>query len=88
MSKRIFFIQQCELFWDPPCTDLMKLKSVVDDSVGGTMTNLHTTCHFINNHLSKRNMSHAVSILPSIMALNRHPAPSSFKHLNYYFLIF
>jgi hypothetical protein len=46
------FMQQCELLWDPSCTDFMKSKFVVDDSVGRMMTNLQTICDFINSHLS------------------------------------
>ena len=46
------FMQHFELFWDPSCTDFMKAKSVVDDFVCRTMTNLQTICHFINSQSS------------------------------------
>jgi len=46
------FMQHCELFWDPSCTNFMKAKSIVDDFIGRTMTNLQTICHFINSQSS------------------------------------
>jgi len=46
------FMQHCELFWDPSCTNFMKAKSIVDDFIGRTMTNLQMICHFINSQSS------------------------------------
>jgi len=51
------FMQHCELFWEPSCTNFMKAKSVVDDFIGRTMTNLQMICHFINSQSSNRTMS-------------------------------
>lgn len=36
----------------PSCTNLMELKSVVDDFIGRTVTNMQLGCHFINRHPS------------------------------------
>ena len=33
------FMQHCEFLCDPPCTNFMKAKSIVDDFIGRTMTN-------------------------------------------------
>jgi hypothetical protein len=43
------FVQHCELFWNPSCTNFMKAKFIVDDFLGRTMTNLQAICHFINS---------------------------------------
>jgi len=43
------FMQHCELFWGPSCTNFMKVTSIVDDFIGRTMTNLQMICHFINS---------------------------------------
>jgi hypothetical protein len=39
-----------KLFWNPPCTNFMEAKSVVDDFIGRTITNLQLVCHVINSH--------------------------------------
>jgi len=46
------FMQHCELFWEPSCTEFMEAKSIVDEFIGRTMTNLQTICHFINSQPS------------------------------------
>jgi len=63
------FMQHYELFWYPSCTDFIKAKSIVDDFIGRTMTNLQTTCHFINSPSSNRIMSHSGSMLSSVVAV-------------------
>jgi len=72
-----FFMQHCELFWDPSCTNFMKAKSIVDDFIGRTMTNFQMICHFINSQSSNRTMSLTRSMLSSIVAVDGRPAPSS-----------
>jgi hypothetical protein len=42
----------CELFWNPSCTNFMKEKSVVDDSMSKTMTNAQMMHNFINTNPS------------------------------------
>jgi hypothetical protein len=37
--QALLFMQHCELFWDPSCTNFMKPKSVVYDFISRTMTN-------------------------------------------------
>lgn len=39
-----------ELFWNPPCINTMKVKFVVDDLIGRTVTYLQLVCHFTDNH--------------------------------------
>jgi hypothetical protein len=45
----VFFMQHCDLFWDPSCTDFITVKSVVDEFIGRTTTNLQTICHFLHS---------------------------------------
>ena len=71
------FMQHCEFFWDPSCTNFMQAKSILDDFIGRTMTNLQTICHFINSQSSNRTMSRTRSMLLSDVAVDRRPAPSS-----------
>jgi hypothetical protein len=42
----------CDLFWNPSCTNLIKVKSPVNCVMGRTMTNVQIMGHFINQHLS------------------------------------
>jgi hypothetical protein len=37
------------LFWNPPCRQLIDVKSVEDDFIGRTMTNLQLVSHFIDS---------------------------------------
>jgi hypothetical protein len=37
------------LFWNPPCRQHIDVKSVGDDFIGRTMTNLQLVFHFINS---------------------------------------
>jgi hypothetical protein len=46
----VALVLSCELFWKPSCTNFMKPKSVMDDSVSGTMTDAQMMCHFIDSH--------------------------------------
>jgi len=46
-----FVYSPCELFWYPPCTNFTKAKSIVDDFISRTVTNLQPICHFINSQL-------------------------------------
>ena len=72
-----FFMRHCELFWDPSCTNFMNAKSIVEDFIGRTMNNLQTIFHFINSQSSNRNMSCTCSVLSSVVAADRRPAPPS-----------
>ena len=47
--QALLFMQHCEMFWDPSYTNFMKAKSIVDDFICRTVTNMHTICHFINS---------------------------------------
>jgi hypothetical protein len=38
-----------ELSWNPPYTNFTEAKSVVDDFIDKTMTNLHLVCQLIDN---------------------------------------
>jgi hypothetical protein len=83
------FMQHCELFWNPSCTDFMKPKSAVDLFIGRTMTNLQMICHSISNHLSSRTMSRAHSLLSSFVAVDRRLDSSScVTFVQPFFLIF
>jgi hypothetical protein len=42
----------CGLFWNPSCTNFLKHKSVLDDSMSGTVTDTQKMHHFIDSHLS------------------------------------
>jgi hypothetical protein len=41
-----------ELFWNGFCTNFMEVKSVMDDFIDRTLTDLQLFCHFINSHPS------------------------------------
>jgi hypothetical protein len=64
------FMQHCELFWDPSYTDFMKHKSVMNDSVGRTITNVAT-------YLWNRTVSCVCSVMSTFVAVDRRLAPSS-----------
>ena len=56
----------------------MKAKSIVDDFIDRTVTNLQTICHFVHSQsLSNRTMSRTRSVLSSVVAVDGRPAPSS-----------
>jgi hypothetical protein len=38
-----------ELFWNQPCTNITEAKSVMDDFIDRTVTNLQLVCQFIDN---------------------------------------
>jgi hypothetical protein len=38
-----------ELFQNLSCTNFMEVKSVMDEFIGSTVTNLQLVCHFINS---------------------------------------
>jgi hypothetical protein len=50
VKKAVMPVRFCKLFWNPPCTNFMEAKSVVDDFTGRTITNLQLVCHLINIH--------------------------------------
>ena len=68
------FMQHCELFGDPFCTNCMKAKFVVDDFIGRTMTNLQTICYFINSQSSNIAMSCTCSMLFAVVAVCLAPS--------------
>ena len=82
------FMQHCELFWDPSCTNFMKAKSIVDDFICRTMTNLQTICHFINSQSSNRTISRMCSTLSWVVAVNGRPSAFSCVTLVWPFLNF
>jgi hypothetical protein len=42
----------CALFQNPSVTNFIQIKSVMDDFICRTVTNLHLVCHFIDTHSS------------------------------------
>jgi hypothetical protein len=40
-----------ELLWNQPCTNVTEAKSVADDFIDRTVTNLQLICQFIDNQL-------------------------------------
>jgi hypothetical protein len=42
----------CELFWNASCINFIKPKSVLDDWMSTTMTDMQIMCHFIDSHPS------------------------------------
>jgi hypothetical protein len=50
--QTFLFVQFCELFWDPTCTDFMEGMPVVDTLIGWTIINLQLVCHFTNSNPS------------------------------------
>jgi len=53
-----------ELFWNPTCTEFMEVKSVTEDSIHRTVTNLQLVFHF-NSHPSVVNQHADLLNVPS-----------------------
>jgi hypothetical protein len=51
MSKQLC-VWCSECFQNPYCTNFWEVKSVMDDSISRTMTNLQLVCHFVDSQPS------------------------------------
>ena len=80
-SHMVVIVLFCELFWNSSCRNFMNAKSVVDDFMCRTMTDVHMLCYFVNGRplvmAGTRIMAGTRSMVSSVLDVDGCPDHSS-----------